>query len=65
MDDKRSCPVKGIYSFRLKVNGKKWRQDMTWMKLVEEETIVGLSKEDALCRSKWIIGANQIAAGLT
>ena len=25
---------------------------------------VGLRREDALCRSKWSVGINQIAAGL-
>ena len=25
---------------------------------------VGLRREDALCRSKWSVGVNQIAAGL-
>ena len=24
---------------------------------------VGMRREDALCRSKWIVGVNQIAAG--
>ena len=32
---------------------------MTWKKLVEEESMkVGLSREDTLCRSKWVIDAN-------
>ena len=34
-------------------------------KQVEEESVqVGLSKGDALCRLKWSVGVNQIAAGL-
>ena len=34
-------------------------------KQVEEESVnVGLRREDELCRSKWSVGVNQIAAGL-
>ena len=34
-------------------------------KLVEGEIVkVVLRKEDAFCQSKWIVGVNQIAAGL-
>ena len=44
---------------------KKWRLKKTWKKQVEEESVkVGLKREDALCRSKWCVGINQIAAGL-
>ena len=55
--------------FRLKVKGRKggeWGQvKRTWKKLVEEESVkVGLRREDALCRSKWRVGIDQIAAGL-
>ena len=28
----------------------------------EENVMVGLTREDALCRSKWSVGINQIAA---
>ena len=36
-----------------------------WKKQVEEECVkVGLRREDALCRSKWSVVVNQIAAGL-
>ena len=35
------------------------------MKQVEEENAkVGLRRKDALCRSKWSLGVNQIAAVL-
>ena len=35
------------------------------MKQVEEESVmVGLRRKDALCRSMWSVGVNQIAAGL-
>ena len=50
-----------------KVEGqrKKHRLKRTWKKQVEEESVkVGLRREDALCRSKWIVGINLIAAGL-
>ena len=38
---------------------------MTWKKQVEEESMkVGLRRKFALCRSKWSVGINKIAAGL-
>ena len=44
---------------------KKCRQERTWKKQVEEESVkVGLTKGDVLCRSKWSVGVYQIAAGL-
>ena len=44
---------------------KKWRPKRTWKKQVEGESVkVGLRREDGLCRSKWSVGVNQIAAGL-
>ena len=44
---------------------KKGRPKKTWKKQVEEESVkIGLRREDALCRSKWSVGVNQIAAGL-
>ena len=44
---------------------KKGRLKRTWKKQVEEESVkIGLRKEDALCRSKWSVDVNQIAAGL-
>ena len=34
-------------------------------KQVEKECVkIGLGRKDALCRSKWSVGVNQIAAGL-
>ena len=43
---------------RLKVEGRKRK------KQVEEDSVkVGLRMEDALCRSKWSGGVNQIAGG--
>ena len=37
----------------------------TWKKQVEEESVkIGLRREDAICRSKWSVGINQIAARL-
>ena len=43
---------------------KKWRGKRTWMKQVEEGSVkIGLKMEDALFRSKWSVGINQIAAG--
>ena len=38
---------------------------ITWMKQVEEESVkVGLRRKNALCRSKWSVGVDLIAAGL-
>ena len=46
----------------LKVKGRLKR---TRKNEVEEESVkVGLRMEDALCRSKWRVGVNRIAAGL-
>ena len=37
----------------------------TWRKQVDEESVkVGLRREDELCRSRWSVGVNQIAAGM-
>ena len=45
-----------------------WKYGMlkrTCKKQVEEKSVkVGLRREDALCRSKWSVGVNQIVAGL-
>ena len=44
---------------------KKGRSKRTWKMYVEIESVmVGLRREDALCRSMWIVGVNQIATGL-
>ena len=41
------------------------RLNRTWKKQVEEESVkVGLCREDALCRSKWIGCGIQIVARL-
>ena len=38
---------------------------MTWKTQVLAESVnVGLRRKDALCRSEWSVGMNQIAAGL-
>ena len=37
----------------------------TWKRQVDEESVkVGFRWEDVLCRSKWSVGVNQIAAWL-
>ena len=47
---------------RLKAIGN--REFGTWKKLDEEESVtIGLRREDALFRSKLIVGVNQMAAG--
>ena len=46
------------------VQRKKGRPERTWKRQVGEESEkVGLRREDALCRSKWSVGINKIAAG--
>ena len=51
--------------FEVEGQRKKGRPKRTCKKQVEEESVkVGLRREDALCRSKWSVGVNQIAAGL-
>ena len=45
---------------------KKFGLKGTWKRQVVEESVkVGMRLEDALCRSRWSVGVNQIAAGLT
>ena len=59
-----SCVEKALY-FEVEGQRKKGKQKRTLKKQVEEESVkVGLRMEDAICRSKWSAGANQIAAGL-
>ena len=44
---------------------KKERLKRTWKRQVEEESVKdGLRRKDELCRLKWSVGVNQIAAGL-
>ena len=52
--------------FEVKDQRKKGRPKMdTEKKQVEEESVkVGLTRADALCRSKWNVGVNKTAAGL-
>ena len=51
--------------FEVEGQRKKGRPKRTWKIQVEEESVkIGLRMEDALCRSKWSVGVNQIAAGL-
>ena len=51
--------------FEVDSQRKKGRPKRTWKKHVEEESVkVGLRREDALCRSMWSIGVNQITAEL-
>ena len=38
--------------------------ERTWKQVEGESVKVGLRREDALCRSKWSVGVNQIAAWL-
>ena len=55
-------------AFQFDVVGQ-WKRrwsNRTWKKQVEEENMmVGLRREDVLCRSMWSVGINKIAARLT
>ena len=43
---------------------KKLRRKRPWRKQVKKESLeAGLSRKDAFCRTKWIVGINQIATG--
>ena len=49
--------------FEDECQSKKGRLMRTWKMQVEEESMkVGLRRKDALCRSKWSVGINKIAA---
>ena len=54
-----------VVKCEVKCQWKRGRVRRTWKKEVVEESVkVGLRREDALCRSQWIIDINMIAAGL-
>ena len=51
--------------FEVEGERKKGRRRRTWKKQDEEESMkVGLRRKGALCRSKWSVGKNKIAAAL-
>ena len=51
--------------FEVEGQRKKWRPMRTWKRQVEVESIkVCLRQKDVLCRSKWSVVVNNIAAGL-
>ena len=51
--------------FEVKGQWKKGRSKRTWKMQVDEESVkVGLRREDSLCRSKWSVGVDEIAAEL-
>ena len=51
--------------FEVEGQRKKRRPKRTWKRWVEGESMkVRLRMEDALCRSKWSVGVNKIAARL-
>ena len=56
--------LRRAFHFEVEDQRKKWRPKRTWKKQVEEESVkVGLRMEDVLCRSKWSVDVNRIAAG--
>ena len=50
--------------FEVEGQRKKGRLKRTWNMVEEESAKISLRRADALCRSKWSVGVNQIAAGL-
>ena len=53
--------LRGVLHFEVDGQRKKRRPKRTWKRHVREESVkVGLRREDALCRSKWSVGVNQI-----
>ena len=51
--------------FEVECQRKIGRPKRKWKKQIEEESMkVGLRRGDVLCRSKWSVGVNQIAACL-
>ena len=51
--------------FEVEGHRKKGRPKRTWNKQTEEESLkIGLRWDVALCRSKWSVVVNQVAAGL-
>ena len=51
--------------FYIEGHRKKGWPKRTWVRQVEEESVkIGMRREDAVCRSKWSVDVNQIAAGL-
>ena len=57
--------LRRAFVFEVEGQSKKGRPKRTCKKQVERESMkAGLRMEDALGRSKWSVGVNQIAAGL-
>ena len=57
--------LKRALEFGFDDHRNKTRPKLTWKKSVGEESVmVGLSRKDALCQSKWIVGIDQIAIWL-
>ena len=57
--------LKRALDFEVEGQRRKGRPKRMWKKQVEEESMkVGLRRKDTLCRSKWSVGVNKIAAGL-
>ena len=52
--------------FEVEGQRKTGRPKSTWKKQIEEERVkVGLSRDDAHCRSMWFVGGSQMTAGLS
>ena len=49
--------------FEVDCQRNKWRQKMTWKNFEEQSMKVVLSREDALCRTIWIVGLIRLSLG--
>ena len=57
--------LEGALDIDVEGQRKKGRSKRTWKMHVEIESVkVGLRREDALCRSMWIVSVNKIASVL-
>ena len=61
---RRSCREQGIRFRCCRANEEREAEEDIEKAGEEENVKVGLRRKDALCRSKWSVGVNQIATGL-
>ena len=55
--------LRRVLDLEVEVQRKKDIPNGTWKKQVEDESVkIGLRKDDSLCRTKWSVGLNRIAA---
>ena len=58
--------LRRVFDFEVEGQRKKGRRKRTWKKQIEEDSVkVDLRRKYELCRSKWSVGVNLVAAGLS